>query len=227
MVGPAPGLLIVIVFPIPVSLSGSEWDVPIEFDGLKYISLSCITGKLDCIPAVNVNTLGISSRIVDWVWDTPTASTGLKTLIREERLSTSNTFTISVETPTWYRSFVLMVSKSPSTLKKVTIPVAPAVPIPCVRIRRFEVIPTSYDPAKFFLVVDKPPTLTTTPFCKLIEVDAIPTNVSSIFLKNLIPVTVSFVTLIPDIDPFNFETLALALEALSIFGSKTTTSFIW
>ena len=152
--GPAPGLLMVIVFPIPVSFAGSEWDVPIEFDGLKYISLSCIEGKLDCIPALNVNTLGISSSIVDWVWDTPTASTGLNTLIREERSSTSNTLTISVETPTWYRSFVLILFKSPSTLKKVTIPVAPAVPIPCDRIRRFEEIPISYDPAKSFLVVD-------------------------------------------------------------------------
>ena len=65
MVGPAPGLLIVIVTPIPVSSSGFECDVPIEFDGSKNIYLSSATGKLDCIPAVNVNTLGISSRIVD------------------------------------------------------------------------------------------------------------------------------------------------------------------
>ena len=56
------------------------------------------------------------------------------------------------------------------------MPVAPAVPIPCDRIRRFEEIPIGYDPTKFFLVVDKPPTLTMTPFCKLSEVDAIPTN---------------------------------------------------
>ena len=116
--------------------------------------------------------------------------------------------------------------KLPSTLKKVTIPVAPAVPIPCDRRRRFEEIPISYDPAKSFLVVDKPPTLTMTPFCKFSEVDATPTNVLSAFLKNLIPVIDSFATLIPEIDPFNFETLALALEALSIFGSKTTASFI-
>ena len=59
MDGPAPGLLMVIVFPIPVSSSGFECDVPIEFDGSKYISLSSVTGKLDCIPALNVNTLVI------------------------------------------------------------------------------------------------------------------------------------------------------------------------
>ena len=106
------------------------------------------------------------------------------------------------------------------------MPVAPAVPIPCDKIRRFEEIPISYDPAKSFLVVDKPPTLTMTPFCNLIEVDAIPTNVLSLFLKNLTPVIVSFVTLIPEIDPFNFETLALAFEVLSTFGSKTRASFI-
>ena len=67
--------------------------------------------------------------------------------------------------------------KLPSTLKKVTMPVAPAVPIPCLRIRRFEEIPIEYDPTKLFLVVDKPPTLTMTLFCKLSEVDAMPTNV--------------------------------------------------
>ena len=105
---PAPGLLIVIVFPIPVSFSGFEWDVPIEFAGLKYISLSSLTGKLVSIPEEKVNTLGISSRIVDWVWDTPTASTGLKTLIRDESVSTSNTFTISVERPTLNLSLGLM-----------------------------------------------------------------------------------------------------------------------
>ena len=33
-------------------------------------------------------------------------------------------------------------------------------------------------------------------------------------------------SLIPDIDPFNFETLALAFNALSTFGSKITASFI-
>ena len=59
MDGPAPGLSMVIVFPIPVSFAGLAWDVPIEFDGLKYISFSSTTGKLDCIPAVNLNTLGI------------------------------------------------------------------------------------------------------------------------------------------------------------------------
>ena len=46
VVGPTPGLLIVIVLPIPVSLSGFECDVPIESDGLKYISLSSLDRKL-------------------------------------------------------------------------------------------------------------------------------------------------------------------------------------
>ena len=65
MEGPTPGLLIVIVTPIPVSFSGFEWDVPIESDGLKNISLSSLTGKLVAIPDEKVNTLGILSSIVD------------------------------------------------------------------------------------------------------------------------------------------------------------------
>ena len=65
MLGPAPGLLIVIVTPIPVSFSGFECDVPIEFDGSKNIYLSSLIGKLVLIPEENVKTLGISSRIVD------------------------------------------------------------------------------------------------------------------------------------------------------------------
>ena len=141
MDGPAPGLLMVIVFPIPVSFAGLACDVPIEFDGLKYISLSSLWGKLVSIPEEKLNTLGISSRIVDWVWDTPTASTGLNTLIREVSVSTSNTFTVSVERPTLNLSFGLMPSILPSTLKNVTIPVAPAVPIPCDKISLVEVIP--------------------------------------------------------------------------------------
>ena len=143
MVGPTPGLLIVIVWPIPVSSLGFENDVPIESDGLKYNSLSSLTGKLVSIPEEKVNTLGISSSIVDWVWDTPTASTGLKTLIREERVSTSNTLTVSVETPTLNLSLGLILSKSPSTLKNVTMPVAVAVPIPCDKISFVELIPIS------------------------------------------------------------------------------------
>ena len=178
MVGPAPGLLIVIVLPIPVSLSGSEWDVPIEFDGLKYNSLSSLAGKLVFIPEEKVNTLGISSSIVDWVWDTPTASTGLNTLIREDNVSTSNTLTVSVERPTLNLSLVLILSKLPSTLKNVAIPVAPAVPIPWDNINRVELIPILYDPNKSDFVVERPATLTITRFCKLSDVDAIPTNVS-------------------------------------------------
>ena len=49
--------------------------------------------------------------------------------------------------------------------------------ITCLKIRRFEEIPIGYDPTKLFLVVDNPATLTTTLFCKLSEVDAMPTNV--------------------------------------------------
>ena len=165
------------VLPIPVSNSGFEWDVPIESDGLKNISLSSLTGKLVSIPEEKVNTLGILSSIVDWVWDTPTASTGLNTLIREERVSTSNTLTVSVERPTLNLSLVLILSKSPSTLKNVTIPVATAVPIPWDSMSRVELIPIFYDPNKSDLVMVKPPTFTITPFCKLSDVDAIPTNV--------------------------------------------------
>ena len=153
VVGPAPGLLIVMVLPIPVSNSGFEWDVPIESDGLKNISLSSLTGKLVSIPEEKVNTLGILSSIVDWVCDTPIASTGLNTLIREERLSTSNTLTVSVERPTLNLSLVLILSKSPSTLKNVTIPVAPAVPIPWDSMSRVELIPILYDPNKSDFVV--------------------------------------------------------------------------
>ena len=65
VVEPAPGLSIVIVFPIPVSFAGLACDVPIEFYGLKYISLSSVTAKLVIIPDEKVNTLGTSSRIVD------------------------------------------------------------------------------------------------------------------------------------------------------------------
>ena len=166
-----------IVTPIPVSFSGFEWDVPIEFDGLKNISLSSLTGKLVSIPEENVKTLGISSRIVDWVWDTPTASTGLNTLIREESVSTSNTLTVSVERPTLNLSLGLIPSMLPSTLKNVTMPVAPAVPIPCDKISLVELIPILYDPTNSDLVVDRPPTFTVTPFCKFREVDAIPTKV--------------------------------------------------
>ena len=67
-------------------------------------------------------------------YESPTASTGLNTLIREERVSTSNTLTVSVETPTLNLSLGLIPPKLPSTLKNVTIPVAPAVPIPCDKI---------------------------------------------------------------------------------------------
>ena len=53
-----------------------------------------------------VNTLGISSSMVDCVCDTPTASTGLKTLSLFDMGSTSNTFTVSVDNPTLNLSFV-------------------------------------------------------------------------------------------------------------------------
>ena len=160
------------------------------------------------------------------MWDTPTASTDLNTLIREERLSTSNILTISVEAPTWYRSFVLISSKLPSTLKKVTIPVAPAVPIPCDRIRRFEEIPMTYESTRSSLVVDNPPTLTRTLFCKLSEVDAIPIN-DALSATKVISDIVSFDTLISEIEPFTLVTLAFAWRALLIFSSKTILSFTW
>ena len=66
----------------------------------------------------------------------------------------------------------------PSTLKNVTIPVAPAVPIPCDRISLVELIPMLYEPINSDFVVDRPPTFTVTPFWRLIDVDAIPTSVS-------------------------------------------------
>ena len=42
---PAPGLFIIIVFPIPVSFAGLAWDVPIASWGLKYISMSSLDGN--------------------------------------------------------------------------------------------------------------------------------------------------------------------------------------
>ena len=72
--------------------------------------------------------------MVDCVCDTPTASTGLKTLSLFDMGSTSNTFTVSVDNPTLNLSFVRIWLILPLIGKKVTIPVAPAVPIPWVRI---------------------------------------------------------------------------------------------
>ena len=56
-------------------------------------------------------------------------------------MSTSNTLTVSVERPTLNLSLGLMPSILPSTLKNVTMPVAPAVPIPCDKISLVELIP--------------------------------------------------------------------------------------
>ena len=51
-------------------------------------------------PDVKVKVLGISSRTVDTVCDTPIVDDGLKTLILDANLSTFKTFIISVPTPT-------------------------------------------------------------------------------------------------------------------------------
>ena len=75
-----------------------------------------------------------------------------------------------------------MPTKLPSTLKNVTIPVAPAVPIPCDKISFVELIPILYLPINSDFVVERPPIFTVTPFCKLRDVDAIPTNESPEFL---------------------------------------------
>ena len=215
VVFPAPGLLNVIVFPIPVSLSGSAWEVPIESLGLKYISISSLVGKrpsfskssiLDKVLErleSNLNTLGIDSSIVDCVCEIPTNSTGLKTLILLDKSSTSKTLTISDETPTLNLSLVLILLKSPLTGRKVTMPVAVAVPIPWVRISFVDVIPISCGPIRSVAVDDRPPTFTITEFCKFKDVDAIPTNVSPNILKNLTPDIDSLDILISDIEPLS------------------------
>ena len=179
----------VIVFPMPVSLSGFECDVPIESLGLKYISISSLNGikgasigwRLLTVD-LNENTLGISWSIVDWVCEIPTNSTGLKTLNLFEKLSTSKTFTISDDTPTLNLSFVLISDRLPLTGKKVTIPVANAVPIPWVRISLVDDIPISWGPTKSCTVDESPPTFTNVAFSKFKDVDAIPTIWSSDFL---------------------------------------------
>ena len=79
-------------------------------------------------------------------------------------MSTSNTLTISVERPTLNLSLGLMPLIRPSTLKNVTMPVAPAVPIPCDKISLVELIPILYEPISSDLVVERPPIFTVTPF---------------------------------------------------------------
>ena len=70
-----------------------------------------------------------------------------------ESVSTSNTLTISVERPTLNLSLGLIFLISPSTLKNVTIPVAPAVPIPCDKISLVEEIPILYDQLNLILLL--------------------------------------------------------------------------
>ena len=101
---------------------------------------------------------------------------------------------------------------------------APAVPIPWVRISFVDVIPIWWIPEKSCTVDDKPPTFTKTEFCKFKDVDAIPINSSPNLLTNFTPDIDSFETLISDNDPFNLETLALASKLLSTFLSKTILS---
>ena len=174
---------------------------------------------------LNVNNLGISSSIVDCVCEIPTNSTGLKTLILLDKSSTSKTLTISDETPTLNLSLVLILLKSPLTGRKVTMPVAVAVPIPWVRISFVDVIPISCGPIRSVAVDDNPPTFTITEFCKFKDVDAMPTKSFPNVLKNLTPDMVSLDILISDIEPFNLDILALASKALSTFGSNTNLSF--
>ena len=108
-----------------------------------------------------------------------------------DKSSTSKTLTISDETPTLNLSLVLILLKSPLTGRKVTMPVAVAVPIPWVRISFVDVIPISCGPIRSVAVDDNPPTFTITEFCKFKDVDAMPTKSFPNVLKNLTPDMVS------------------------------------
>ena len=61
-------------------------------------------------------------------------------------------------------------------MTKVTIPVTPSVPIPCVKISLDELTPILYLPCKNDVVVVSPPIFTAVLSLKFIAVEAIPTN---------------------------------------------------
>ena len=100
----------------------------------------------------------------------------LTILTLEENLSTFNTLTISVPTPTLNRSFSLIFERSPEIDMKVTTPVAAAVPIPCDKTYYSDLIPIAYDPCDNVVVVDSDPTFTTVVLRRFILVVAIPTK---------------------------------------------------
>ena len=179
-------------------------------------------------PDVKVKVLGISSRTVDTVCDTPIVDDGLKTLILDANLSTFKTFIISVPTPTLNLSFSFIFVRSPETDINVTTPVAEAVPIPCDKISLSDLIPIAYDPCNDVVVVDKDPTFTIALFNKFKLVVAIPIIVLFEVGTNSTFDMVVVVALISEISgPVILLTLADALNDELTLSSKTTISFIW
>ena len=110
--------------------------------GLKKNSLFCFNLDVVFTPVFMVNLLGILSKTTEAVWETPVVElTDLRTLSLDDNRSTLRTFICSVPTPTLNISFSLTSDKLPEILKKVTIPVAVTVPIPCVKTNLDELTP--------------------------------------------------------------------------------------